>query len=570
MILAALVKRYENQAAEGKISRRGWSKADVSFGLRLNEEGKIADLIDLRTEEKRGKKIILADRKIEVPEQAVRTSKIISNFLCDKADYILGISGNIERFEAAKKLHQEILANCNSAAANAVKNFFISWQPSETENCSILQEFLKELQGSKKIIFMFEENFACEDEEIKIAWENFQQNQTKSELIQCLITGKILPVAGIHPLIKGVRNAHTAGAAIVPFSASVFASYGQEQGENIPISEYAAFAYTTALNDLLSDSEHVKFFGDMTVVYWAEENSEECQNVVAELLEPKDDTISNETLNILIKGIQEKNLNFKETKLDYENPFYILGLSPNSGRLSVRFFLKNNLGEVVKNIAKHYEDIKIIKPAFKKFENIPLWQILAATVSPKSKDKSAAPLMSGAVVRAVFTGGKYPFSLLQNAILRVKSEHEITYERAAIIKGYLTRNKGRENLVALDENFNDRNYILGRIFSVLEAIQAAANPNLNSTIKDKYFTSACTTPNRILPNLQKLSIHHLKKLELGQKIYFEKQLGNLMDKLSPLEQNAATLTLEEQGMFILGYYHQTQERYKTKEEKKNG
>ena len=152
MILAELVKRYEKQAAEGKISRRGWSKSGVSFGLRISESGEIADLIDLRTEEKRGKKIILADRKIEVPEQAGKTSKIISNFLCDKADYLLGIAGNIERFEVAKKLHLEILKNCNSAAASAVKNFFENWTPEKTENSSILQDYSDDLKkGAKKV-----------------------------------------------------------------------------------------------------------------------------------------------------------------------------------------------------------------------------------------------------------------------------------------------------------------------------------------------------------------------------------------------------------------------------------
>jgi len=388
----------------------------------------------------------------------------------------------------------------------------------------------------------------------------------------CLVTGKILPTARLHPIIKGVRNAQSAGASIVSFNAPAFESYGRtdEQGLNAPVSEYAAFAYGAALNDLLSDSEHVKYFGDATVVYWADENSTECQDCFLGLLEPKEDEISNKDLNEIMKGIQAKNLVFEGKKLNYENPFYILGLSPNSARLSIRFFLEKNFGEVVENIAKHYRDLKITKPSFKKFENIPLWQILAATVSPKSKDKASSPLMSGAVIKSIMTGQNYPVSLFQNAILRVKTEHEITYERTAIIKAYLTRNKGRENLMALDENSTDKNYIFGRIFSVLENIQEAANPGLNATIKDKYFNSACATPAHIFPILQKLSVNHLRKLEIGQKIYFEKQLTNLMGKISPTEKKSSTLTLEEQGMFILGYYHQTQERYKSKEEKENG
>ena len=571
MILEALVRRYEKQLDEGKIARRGWSKAKVSFGLRIYESGEIADFINLKIEKQVDKKNILVPIEIIVPEQVATTSKIVPNFLCNKATYILGIDGKNEHFETAKEFHQKILANCNSPAANAVKNFFENWNPSKVENYSKLQENLKELQKGAKIIFMFEENFVSEDEEIKKAWDKYKQKPTGAPLMQCLVTGKILPISKTHPKINGVKDAQ-ANAAIVSFNANAFESYGRsgEQNLNAPISEYATFAYTTALNDLLSDSEHRKFLGDMTVVYWAEENSTACQDCFMEFLLPNDEEMSNKTLNDLMTGIQSQNIIFKDPKLNYDNPFYILGLSPNSGRISIRLFLQKSFGEVVKNISKHYEDLKIIKP---EFEYIPLWQILNATVSSKSKDKSASPLMSGAVISAIMTGQNYPVSLFQNTILRIKAEHEVTYERAAIIKAYLTRNKGRENLMALDENSNDRNYVLGRIFSILENIQCKANPGINSTIKDKYFTSACANPEHIFPILQKLSVHHLKKLDKGKKIYFDKQLTNLMSKLELTEKKSSLLTLDEQGIFILGYYHQTQENYKgskPKEEKENG
>ena len=193
------------------------------------------------------------------------------------------------------------------------------------------------------------------------------------------------------------------------------------------MSEYAAFAYTTALNDLLADSNHVKYFGDMTVVYWAEENSAACQNCFAELLESEEEC-SNQFLDSVMKGVKEKNINFEGTKLNYENPFYILGLSPNSARISIRFFMRKTFGDIIKNLAKHYSDLKIIKPSSKKFENIPLWQILAATIPPNSKEKSTLPLMSGAVVQAVMTRQNYPASLFQNVLLRIKADNNVTYE----------------------------------------------------------------------------------------------------------------------------------------------
>ena len=571
MILTALVKRYEQQVRENKIVGQGWSVTDISFGLRLYESGEIADIIDLRIKVESKKKNRLEPIKITVPEQVRRSRNISSNFLCENANYFFGIDGNTEQFKATKKLHLEILKECDSVAARAIKNFFENWNPSEAETHQKLQEHLKELQSGARLIFMFEENFATEDDEIKTAWENYRQNQDESASMQCSITGKILPVAKIHPVIKNVRNANSSGGSIVSFNESAFESYGHdgERGLNAPISKYAAFAYTTALNDLLSDKNHMEFFGDMTVVYWAEENSDECQDFFDELLSPNEKKISDDTLNAIIEGIKEKNINFNGTKLDYENPFYILGLSPNNARLSVRLFLQNSFGEVIKNIAKHYEDFRIIKPQ-KATEYVPLWRILAATIPPQSKEKTPSPLMSGAVVKAVMTGQNYPVSLIQNVILRIKADHGITYERAAIIKAYLTRNKGGENLMSLDEKSTDKNYVYGRIFSVLEAIQEAANPGLNATIKDNYFTSACATPSSVFPNLLKLSVHHLRKLETARKIYFEKQLTDLMGKLSLSTKNSSTLTLEEQGIFILGYYHQTQERYKKKENKENG
>lgn len=571
MILTALVKRYEQQLKKGKIVTFGYSMADISFGLRLHENGEIADLIDLRTQVKRNKKNVLVPKKITVPRQKSRSSEMKPYFLCDKAKYFLGIDGNTKYFQAAKKLPLEILKDCDSVEARAVKNFFENWNPSKIETHSKLKEYLKELQQDARLVFMFADNFVTDNDEIKTVWENYSQSQEKSASMQCLVTGKILPIEKIHDKIKGVGNSNSAGGSIVSFNDTAFESYGHngEQGLNAPISEDAEFAYTTALNDLLADSNHKKFFGDMTVVYWAEENSDECQDFFEELLSPDEEKISNENLSDIMKGIEKKNIKFNDTKLDYENPFYILGLSPNNARISVRLFLQKSFGEVIANIAKHYEDFQIIKPLTAP-EYIPLWRILASTVSSKSNDKSASPLMSGAVVKAVMTGQNYPVSLLQNVILRIRAEHNVTYERAASIKAYLTRNKGRKNLMSLDENSTDKNYVYGRIFYVLEVIQEAANPGLNATIKDKYFTSACSTPGRVFPNLLKLSAHHLRKLKTARKIYFEKQLTDLMSKLSPSTKNSSILTLEEQGIFILGYYHQVQELNKKKESKENG
>lgn len=585
MILEALVKRYEAQVTAGKIPLSGWSMAKVSFALRINDAGQLLDVIDLREEKKLGKKSALVSILLEVPEQFKRAGETIkSNFLCENASYLLGTDnkGKPERsvkcFEAAKKLHQEILALNESPSAVAVKNFFANWAPTEADNHPALQKYLKEIKSASNLIFTLDGlHSVSEDTSMKAAWENYRQSQEDAEnslAMQCLVTGKTSPVARLHPSIKGVRNAQSSGASLVSFNSPAFESYDRREGQglNAPVSKYAAFAYATALNDLLADFKHVKFFGDSTVVYWAEE-SDDAYPDCFDMISWRDSAdISDEILDSYIQNIASaKPFDFENVPLNFSTPFYILGLSPNSARLSVRFFLRQTFGDVMQNLARHYQDCKLVKPSFKP-RYLPMWKLLEATVSSKSRDKISSPLMTGAVLSSILTGVDYPFSLFQNVMLRIKAESDskITYERAVIIKAYLARNRKKANLVALNDDISDAAYILGRIFAVLENIQESANPGLNATIKDRYFNAACSTPARIFPLLHKLSVHHLRKLGASSKIFFDRQLTHLTGKLSAEAKMPALVSLEEQGMFILGYYHQTQERYKKKEEKLDG
>ncbi|SFW54562.1 type I-C CRISPR-associated protein Cas8c/Csd1 [Selenomonas ruminantium] len=586
-MLEALVKHYESLAAEGKVPRPGWSKAKVSFALRLDDDGKVVQVHDLRKEEQRGKKSVVVPNEYWVPEQSKRASGIVPQFLCDNSTYLLGVDnkGKPERsekcFQAAAKLHQEILSECSSKIALAIKKFFANWKPTEISSCAVLQDDLEDLMQSSNLIFMLGDRFSIEDEEIRNSWQKYREQEDGAEKMQCLVTGEVSTIARLHPSIKGVRNAQSSGASLVSFNAPAYESYGRDNGQglNAPVSEYAAFAYTTALNALLSDSNHVKVFGDTTLVYWAEQNNETYQDCFGGFCLQDENIMEEKDLEYIFSCLKkDEPINFQGVDIDYSNKFYILGLSPNAARLSVRFFLQSTFGNILKNSAKHMDNMELVRPPKKK-KHIPLWQMLVATVSPKSKDKAASPLLSGAVLKSILTGSRYPESLFQYVMLRIRSEqddmeasppsYKITYERCAIIKAYLCRNGKRGITVALNENENDVAYVLGRIFAVWEHIQSEANKGINATIKDKYFDSACATPARIFPILQKLSGHHLRKLEDGKKIYFEKQLTSLMGKIDA-GAIPNILPLKEQGMFVLGYYHQVQARYTKKEDKENG
>lgn len=269
-----------------------------------------------------------------------------------------------------------------------------------------------------------------------------------------------------------------------------------------------------------------------------------------------------------------------------DEPFYILGLAPNAARISVRFFLRNTFGTFMKNMAAHEERMKIVHPSWEK-DWIPLWRVLKATVNPHSKDSSSSPLLAGSLLKAVFLDGRYPEALFQNILRRIFSDHDepagggkpavfkVGYVKAAIIKAYLLKNCGTKwegkIQMAVNENCNDISYVLGRLFSVLENIQQSANPGINSTIKDRYFNSACATPAAVFPVLWKLANAHLGKLDQPRAVYFKKKLGLLMDKIAMTDRGTPLphrLTLDEQGAFVLGYYQETQARYAGKKEDK--
>lgn len=383
--------------------------------------------------------------------------------------------------------------------------------------------------------------------------------------MQCLITGKRAAIARLHPVIRGIPGAQSSGASLVSFNAVAYDSYGHENGTNAPASKEAVFAYTTVLNYLLSKRDHKQTVGDMTVVFWADSlKSEYCDAFSAGIG-------GDEDKQELIKRIFEKiSIGQPVEDIDMETEFYILGLSPNAARLSVRFFIKNSFGKIMENLYRHQERLKIIKPP-SKFENIPLYWLLRETVNLNSKDKAPTPLMAGAMLRAIIQGTPYPNSFYQGLILRAKAERNVTSGRAAGIKAYLMHNKdyqvNQEVLkVKVNEETNEKAYVLGRLFAVLERAQEEANKNINSTIKDKYFTSACANPGVVFPRLLQLAGYHNAKNEYGKAREYE--IGKIISKLDvENEPFPSHLSLKEQGIFMLGYYQQREQRFEKKEDK---
>lgn len=571
MILQALVDYYEALAAQDDtVPRPGWEPVKVSFAVCLNDDGAVEQIIDIKTEQQSGKKTAILPQKIQLPACGVRTAGIKARFLGDNSGYIFGVSNkdkpqrSLQCFAAAKELHQRLLSEVDSPAARAVCSFFAKWQPEQAKEHPALQENRDELIGGANMIFYYRDKFVQDVPEIRRIWQEFYNDEGEDAKEICLVTGEPAAVAAVHPSIKGVIGAQSSGAALVSFNADSFCSYGREQSNNAPCGKYAAFAYTTALNHLLAEKETVYRIGDCTVLFWAQNGQNAYKSLFNKTL------YDEQSIRDIVKSLcMGHSVDFEETSLDSDMQFYVLGISPNAARLSVRFFLHNSFGKILQNVQAHYDRLEIDRPAYEKSAGLPLWRLLNETVNQKSSDKKPAPNMAGDTMRAILTDGLYPATLINGVNLRIRAEHEVTYGRAAIIKAFYTKNNNinvpKEVLtVSLNEESKNVPYVLGRLFAVLERIQEKANPGINTTIKDKYFDSASGTPAGIFPVLISLAHKHLRKLDTGLRIYFEKQIGEIDDILP--ENLPANLNLPQQGSFQIGYYHQRQRFFQKKEE----
>ena len=616
MILQALVKYYETLSQEGKIAKQGWSKENVSDRIILDEEGHLTGIVSIRNMVRRGKKDVPVDSKMMVPAHAVKTNDVKASFLCDKYSYIFGIidenkikndvykqyknrdeevvkekiQEKIEKetekakksFIASQSLHLSLLEKCKNPIAKAIKKFYVSWNPDKAWDNPIILENKEEILSSSNFIFQVDGHDAQDDEEIKRQWDN--RKNDGNNIGQCLVTGENnVSIAKTHPKIKGVVGSLSVGGSLVSFNNPSVESFGHkgDKGLNAPVSEYVAFAYTTALNELLRNGNSI-ICGDITVIFWAQSGEGMYSRYYSALMGGSDASgLSDEDIKaVLGKTAKGNPADLKGIVLSPDEPFYVLGLySSNKASLSVRFFWRNTFGTALKNIHVHQERMKICRPSWEN-ESLSLYRLLNDSINPNSKKNNASPLLAGSLLRSILQNSPYPEAMYRQFLLRIKADSDkdkITYPRAAFIKAYLIKNHekewGGEITMNVNENCNAIPYVLGRLFAVLEGLQQTANPGVNATIKDRYFNAACATPGIVFPVLLKLSNAHLNKLGKDKKawaITMQKKIGDLLGKISMPDQGSpipGRLTLDEQGMFILGYYQETQDRFTKKEDK---
>lgn len=588
MILQALHDYYLRRQADVDPARRlpafGLEQKEIGFILEVDESGQLHAIIDAR--QMSGKKKI--GTSFLVPKGVKKTSGIAANLLWDNAEYVLALPDTKKMDQARSK-----------GGANDYLARLVEMQNAFRERISTLPEPALSDVGLRGVLAFLDANPAEQlgrfEAYAEIAATNpvltfrliddtalvcqrpgvapyLVAGTAESEATEdggsvkamCLITGNTLPVERLHTAIKGVWGAQTAGANIVSFNLDAFNSYGKSQGANAPVSQAAAFAYTTALNALLArDSDQRVQIGDASTVFWAQK-SDALEHELAALLGGGDNPDAHtQQVKALFDSVHSGG--FSGARGD--NAFYVLGLAPNAARISVRFWHAAPLHVIAERIAAWFDDLSLVHgPNDPEFPS--LFRLLTA-VALQGKADNIPPSLGGDLIRSIFTGASYPTTWLNAAVQRCRAEQQVTYLRAAAIKAYLNRSlttsdsQPREIQPMLDIESSSTAYRLGRLFATLEKIQEEASPGLNATIRERYYGAASSSPVAVFTTLMRLKNHHLAKIQSkGRAVNFEKLLAEIMSGISdfPVHMN-----LSEQGRFAIGYYHQRQEFFTKRE-----
>ncbi len=599
MILRELYELYGRLVAAGEeVPQMGRSLMPVSFRIVLKPDGELVRIEDARSVERIEKSPRRG--KVNVTEKLVPTARMLLGvakpsgaglnpcFLWDNASYLLGYVGKKQQdveekqqdktdrirqsFNRLREKHLELEQTVPSPAYSAICRFLENWNPGNlaeyvTDEAILSHNGVFRIQGEMEDIH--------EDSAICHWWDNTGKKlwwgEKSSDSGRCLVTNDKAPIAQLHePAIKGVLGAQSTGAKLVSFNCNAFESYGHEQSTNAPVSQMAAFAYCNALNYLLANESNRIRLGESTVVFWTDAPRQQAGALelfvrLAMNPEPPEaqDAPQLQKVKSSLSSLANGKLPANNLELPQETRFFILGLSPNAARLSVRFYHEASFGDFLDKLRKHFEGMQLEKrsDAFRDPDVISPFMILRESVRDISKELPPATI--GHLMNAILAGTSYPEMLAMAILRRFKADGNINYIRCAFLKAWLNRNHHLNITTMLDTNNTQPGYLLGRLFAILVKTQEdALGKNLNRTLRESYYASASATPRVVFPRLMRLFLHHVSKLDGALKTVRDKQVQEVMWAL--VNDFPAHLTLASQGSFALGYYHQMQFLYAPK------
>ncbi len=572
--LPALIRYYDHLEKDPSqsVADFGFSRAKVHFQLVLGYDGSVADLVDIREIDKRGR---AAPKLLAVPFGGGRPGIGVKPFFCwDNTGYVLGRDNKgkparaEKMFAAFRKLHLDMRNKVgDDESYAALCRFLESWDPSKAEALPGWEE-----ATGLNIVFKLrgQQGFVHQSEAVKMAWRTMVGESVDNDATRgvSLVSGKVEDLARLHePAIKGIIDpGGPAEKKVVAFNKPSFTSYGKDQSFNAPVGVRDAFRYSTALNRLLADDSRRVSIGDATVVFWTDRaEAKDAEEVFAALFAetPKGEAAESgktiDRLRAFLEAARQGRL--ADAVSDPDAPFYVLGLSPSGNRINVRFWLAGTVAQFAQRLTQHAADLEMTGAQ----QLDPPLVIRRLLLETAREPKNVPPQLAGELARAVLSGMPYPQALFSALIRRVRVDAAMNHRRAAILKAFLVRNRKWEVPVALDKDHPDEAYHLGRLFSALEKTQEdASEGKLNSTIKDRFFGAASASPATVFPQLLRLHQHHIDRIEnTGWRVNREKLICEICSHITRFPPH---LALEKQGLFHIAYYHQRQDFFTKKDD----
>lgn len=569
-ILASLAKAYERIKDAPPF---GYSMEKIGFVIGLNADGSVAT-VAARGEAKGRIRNVL---QLLVPQPGKKSVNISPNFLWGNTSYVLGITAKEDKklkrladeHTAFVKYHLDALKHTEDVGLVALRHFLEHWTPEQFAEPPWSDEV-----KDQNVVFALENErrnnvYLHDRRAAKSLWEKLNSSEGTTKAI-CLIGGEEAPIARLHPAIKNVWGAQSSGASIVAFNQESFTSYEHEQGDNAPISEAAAFRYTTALNAFLAKGSRNRIqIGDASTVFWADASdaatAERAENTFVAMYEKIDENIETRKVGDILERIRKgQPLEQVAPELSHGVRFHVLGLAPNAARLSIRFWFDNDFGVLARNYQRFVADMRIEPPP--RNAHLSLWQYLLEIAALKER-KNIPPNLTSEWMHSILIGTPYPLTLLSTVLMRLRADGDANALRVGILKALLVRNfdkNEKEAPVALDPDNKNTGYLLGRLFAVYEFTQTAAlGRDLKSTIKDKFYGAASCSPSSVFSLLDRGSSNHLSKIgkeRPGQRVNLEKKIAGIMESMNAADNPFPTsLAATDQALFGLGYYHQRSE-----------
>jgi CRISPR-associated protein Csd1 len=576
-ILMELATLYDRLAAAGRAPRPGYSRERIGYEVLLEIDGRPAGLSPLVGNDPKR-----PGRDLSVPAAVKRSSGIQPNRLWDKTAYALGVTaverdGTTAAGQAGRTAAEHaafvagtraLLEGAEDQGLGALLGFCDRWRP---EMFTELGWPVAALDAN--VVFRWiddPDGTFLHDRPAALA---LFAGEGRGDGPLCLVTGERARPARLHPVIKGVDGAQSSGASLVSFNSDAYESFGARQGNNAPVSERAAFAYGTALNALLDRAGgHRLRIGDATVVFWAEGTRDaavEAEAFFFAAVEPGETTAHAEArlradLQALAQGRGIEGAAFSP-----DTRVFVLGLAPNAARLAVRFWQPGRFGDLARHVLRFWEDLALEPRPWK---GPPAARALLYETAPQREAKNIPPLLGGAVMRSLLTGAPLPRTLLSTVVARIRADGEITGRRAAICKAAVDRSSGKKVIpVSLDHDNTDPAYLLGRLFGAY-AYAEQSHAKRSATIRDKYLAGASANPARVFPLLMRGYENNRSALmkaagpSRGAGVRADKAVTAILDRLDGGMALPASLALEDQGRFFVGFYHQWNDFYAKPEE----